>query len=149
MKYSFTCLWRWNRQWVPKRRQLELRRQGITQKGTNYKVFILQKKIIRIITDTRPRDSCREVFKVMEILTYSQYIYSLVLYTINNKQLFDINNEIHKYKTRNNNNLHRPIANLSKFNNGAFISGIKFLTTFLNILKLWLMITNILTLCRP
>ena len=41
---------------------------------------------------------------------YSQYIYSLVLYTINNKQLFDSNNEIH----RNNNNLHRPIANLSK-----------------------------------
>ena len=32
---SFTCLWRWNRQWVPKRRQLELRRRGITQKATN------------------------------------------------------------------------------------------------------------------
>jgi len=89
------------------------------------KVFILQKKIIRIITDTRPRDSCREVFKSMEILTYSQYIYSLVFYTINNKHLFDTNNEIHKYKIRNNNNLHRSIANLSKFYNGAYISGIK------------------------
>jgi len=32
---SFTCLWRSNWQWVPKRRQLELRRRGITQKGTN------------------------------------------------------------------------------------------------------------------
>ena len=79
-------------------------------------VCILQKKIIRIITNTRPRDSCREV---------SQYIYSLVLYTIINKHQFDTNNEIHKYKTRNNNNLHRPIANLSKFNKGAYISGIK------------------------
>ena len=99
------------------------------------KVFILQKKIIRIITNTRPRDSCREVFKSMEILTlYSQYIYSLVLYTINNKHLFDTN-EIHKCKTRNNNNLHCPIANLSKFSNRAYISGIKVLTTFLNILK--------------
>ena len=29
---SFTCLWRRNRQWVPKRRQLELRCRGITQK---------------------------------------------------------------------------------------------------------------------
>jgi len=72
--------------------------------------------------------SCREVFKSMEIMTlYSQYIYSLVLYTINNKYVFDTNNEIHKYeyKTRNNNNLHRPMANLSKFNKGAYISGIK------------------------
>jgi len=34
---SFTCLWRWNRQWVPKRRLLELKRRGITQKGTHYK----------------------------------------------------------------------------------------------------------------
>jgi len=55
---------------------------------------------------------------------YSQYIYSLVLYTINNKHLFDTNKEIHKYETRNNNNLHHRIANLSKFNKGAFISGI-------------------------
>ena len=85
------------------------------------KVFILQKKIIRILTNARPRDSCRKVFKSLEIMTlYSQYIYSLVLYTINNKHLFDANNEIHKYKTRNNNNLHCPIANLSKFNNGAY-----------------------------
>jgi len=65
----------------------------------------------------------------MEIMTlYSQYIYLIVLYTVNNKHLFDTNNEIHKHKTRNNNNnnnnLHLPIANLSKFNKGAYISGI-------------------------
>jgi len=90
------------------------------------KVFILQKKIIRIITNTRPRDSCREVFKNMEIMTlYSQYIYSLILYTVNNKHLFNTNNEIHKYKIRYKNNLHFPIANLSKFNKGAYISGVK------------------------
>ena len=90
------------------------------------KAFILQKKIIRIITNTRPKDFCREVFKSMEIMSlYSQYIYSLVLYTINNKHLLDTNNEIDIYKTRNNNNLHHPIANLSKFNEGAYISGIQ------------------------
>jgi hypothetical protein len=83
-------------------------------------VFIVQNKVIRIITTTRPRDSCREAFKNMEIMTlYSQYIYSLVLYTVNNKHLFDTNNEIHKYNTRNNNNLHLQLANLSKFNKGA------------------------------
>jgi hypothetical protein len=33
-----TSLWRWNRQRVPKRRLLKLRRQGNTQKKTYYKV---------------------------------------------------------------------------------------------------------------
>jgi len=61
---------------------------------------------------------------------YSQYIYSLVLYKIDNKHLFDTNNEIHKYKNRNNNNLHLPIANLSKFNKGTYISGIKVFNNF-------------------
>jgi len=74
---------------------------GIIFWGSSYyanKVFILQKKTIRIVTNTRPRVSCREAFKNMEIMTlYSQYIYSLVLHIVNNKHLFDTNNEIHKY----------------------------------------------------
>jgi hypothetical protein len=66
-----------------------------------HKVFILQKKIIRIITNTRSIDSCTEVFRKMEIMkVYFQYIYSLLLFTINNRYLFDTNNEIHKYKTK-------------------------------------------------
>jgi hypothetical protein len=88
-------------------------------------VFILQKKIIRTITNTKPRYSCRKAFKKLEIMTYSQYIYSLVLYTVNDKHLFYASNEIRKYKTMNNNTLHLPLAGLSKFNKGAFISGIK------------------------
>jgi len=37
LKFSYsapTCLWRWNRQSVPKRRHIKFRRQGITQKKT-------------------------------------------------------------------------------------------------------------------
>jgi len=98
------------------------------------KVFILRKKIIRIVTNTKPRDSCREVFMNIEIMTlYSQYVYALILYIVNNKHIFTANNEIHKYKTSNNNNLHHPTPNLSEFNNGAYIYGINFLTTFLTI----------------
>jgi hypothetical protein len=94
-------------------------------------VFILQKKIITIVTHTRPRDSCSKVFKNVEIMTlYSQYIYSLILYTVNNKHLFNTNSKIHNYKTRCNNNLHLPIANSSNFNKGAYISGVKFFTHF-------------------
>jgi hypothetical protein len=62
----------------------------------------------------------------MEIMTlYSQYIYSLLLYAINNKYLFSTNNDIHKYQTRSHNNLHLPAVNLTKFNKGVYISGIK------------------------
>ena len=56
---------------------------------------------------------------------YSQYIYSLILYTVNDKHLHNMNNEIHKYRTRYSNNLHLPIVNSSTFNKGAHFSGIK------------------------
>jgi hypothetical protein len=68
----------------------------ICQGNSSYanKVFILQKKIIRIITNAGPRES----FRNMQILTlYSQHIYSVLLFTVNNRQLFTINKEIHEY----------------------------------------------------
>ena len=89
------------------------------------KVFIFQKKIVRTITNTRPRVSCREIFSNMRIMTlYSQYIYSLLLFTVDNKYLFTANNKIHQYNTRNNNNLHPTLTNLTKYNKGPYISGI-------------------------
>jgi hypothetical protein len=86
--------------------------------GSSYvkKVFILQKKIIRIIMNTQPTESCREIFKKLEIMPfYSQYIYSLFLYIINNKGVFNFNIDIHKYKTRFHDNLHVPIINITRF----------------------------------
>jgi hypothetical protein len=80
------------------------------------RLFILQKRIVRITPNTGIRESCREVFKNMEIMTlYSQYIFSLILFAVKNKQLFTSNNEIHMYKTRNYLNFHLPTVNLTKF----------------------------------
>jgi hypothetical protein len=56
---------------------------------------------------------------------YSQYIYSLLLYVINNKDVFNFNIDIHKYTTRFHGNLHVPIINITRFKKGASISGIK------------------------
>ena len=90
------------------------------------KLFILQKKIVRIITNSRVRESCREAFKNMQIMTlYSQYIFSLILFTVKNKPLFTPNNEIHKYKTRNNTNLHLPTVNITKYYKGPYVLGLK------------------------
>jgi len=38
-------------------------------------IFKIKKKVIRVITSSRPRDSCRELFKNLEIIPlHSQYI---------------------------------------------------------------------------
>ena len=88
------------------------------------KLFILQKKTVRILSNLGPKEPCREALKNMEIMMlYSQYIYSVIVFTIENKHLFTANNEIYKYSTRNNLNLHLPIINLSKFYKGPSISG--------------------------
>jgi hypothetical protein len=90
------------------------------------KLFILQKRIIRIITNTGVRESCREAFKNMEIMTlYSRYIFSLILFAVKNKNLFTPNSEIHTYKTRNYLDFHLPTVNLTKFYKGPYISGTK------------------------
>jgi len=78
------------------------------------------------MNNKRPRDSRREIFKRMQILTfYSQYIYSLLLFTVNNIHLFTLNNEIHEHNTRNTNNMHPSLTNLTKVKNGPYAMCIK------------------------
>jgi len=46
------------------------------------------------MTNSKKVDSCRELFKTMEILPFcSQYIFSLLLYVVNNKHRFTKNFE--------------------------------------------------------
>jgi len=89
-------------------------------------IFKIQERVIRIVTSSRPRDSCRELFKNLEILPlYSQYIYSISIYVVKNKYIFHTNNQIHSIHTRFKTNLHPPTANLTKFQKGVYYSGIK------------------------
>ena len=88
-------------------------------------IFKIQKRVIRIITSSRTRDSCRELLKKLEILPlYSQYIYSISIFVIKNKHLFYTNNQIHSIHTRFKTNLHPPTANLTKFQKGVYYSEI-------------------------
>jgi hypothetical protein len=90
------------------------------------KVFLMRKRIIRVMMNRTPRDSCRKMFKTMKIMTfYSQYICALLLFMINNTNLFMTNNELHEYKTKIHNTLHLPMVNLVKFDKGAYITSIK------------------------
>jgi hypothetical protein len=100
------------------------------------KVFMIPKKSIRIITNSKPTDSCRQHFKNLKIMTmYCQYIYSLMPHTVNNKQLYTPNSEIHKYRTRYNNDLHLPIANLTRYMEGPYFSAIKIYYHLLEYIK--------------
>jgi hypothetical protein len=57
-------------------------------------------------------------------MLYSQYMYT---FAANSKHLFTPTNEIHKCNNRNKNNLHAALilVNLTKFNKGPYMSGIK------------------------
>ena len=85
-----------------------------------------KKRIIRIMVGAHPRNSCRRIFKNLEILTVpSQYIYSLMGFFIGNQEKFQTNSSVHNINTRNKHHLHRPVANLSCFQKGASYSGIR------------------------
>ena len=89
-------------------------------------IFKIQKRIIRIMTISRGRDSCRQLFKRLEILPLkSQYKLSALLFVVKNKDLFTKNQEIHNINTRCNINLHPPVCNLTVFHKGVYFSGIK------------------------
>jgi len=62
----------------------------------------------------------------MEILPfYSQFIFSLLFYVVDNKHLFTKNLEVHNHDTRSANSFHLPITNLTKYQKGVHFAGIK------------------------
>jgi hypothetical protein len=67
----------------------------------------------------------------MKILPlYSQYIYSLLMYVVNNKHLSTKNLDIHNHNTRSANNSHLPITNLTIYQKGPHYTGIKIFSYF-------------------
>ena len=62
----------------------------------------MQKRVMKIIMGCDYRDSCRELFKALSILTLSaQYIFSLVFFFVNNRDYFVSNSVYHNINTRN------------------------------------------------
>lgn len=65
-------------------------------------IFVLQKRAIRAIYSLKGRDSLREVFKNIGIMTVpSQYIYENIMYVRKNQALFRRGCDIHDRNTRN------------------------------------------------
>jgi hypothetical protein len=63
-------------------------------------VIKLQKRAIRLITNSYSRTSCRDLFKELIILPLqSQYILSLAMYVAKNIDDFTTNSDIHSINT--------------------------------------------------
>jgi hypothetical protein len=90
------------------------------------RIFKIQKRAIRIIMGHKSRDSCRDLFKELNILPFiSQDIFSLLLFIVNNKNYFITNSENHSIHTRSSNNFHLPQANLAIYHKAVYYSGVK------------------------
>jgi hypothetical protein len=89
-------------------------------------MFKMQKRVIRILMGIRYRESCRESFKELKILTLSsQYIFSLLLFVVHNRGYFASNSIYHNINTRQKNGLHLPQVSLTVCEKGVLYAGIK------------------------
>jgi len=89
-------------------------------------IFKIQKRIIRIITNSDNKDSCRDLFKKLYILPLqSQYIFSLLIFVVKNKDFFKMNSDFHIFSTRSRYYLHIPSENSAVFQKGVWYAGIK------------------------
>lgn len=83
------------------------------------RIFILQKRAVRIIAGVSRKHSCRELFKELGILTLAcTLIQSAALFVRTNRNLFHLNASVHSYNTRANHHIHRPSHNLRLFAQG-------------------------------
>jgi hypothetical protein len=77
-------------------------------------IFKIQKRILRVMTGSGG------LFKKLHILPLqSQYIFSILLFVVKNRNYFRSNTDIHYINTRFNHNLHLPSTNLSVVQRGV------------------------------
>lgn len=90
------------------------------------RIFIIQKRAIRIMTKSKSRASCRELFKSLNILTMPcLHIYKCICFVRDNIHLFS-NNDIHYHNTRNKSQLRIPQHRLTVFQQGAYYTCVSF-----------------------
>jgi hypothetical protein len=93
-------------------------------------IFKLQNRIIRIITNSKYRTSCCDLFKKLNILPLqSQYILSLAMFVVGNFEEFSTNSDIHSFNTHQKSHLHPPSTRMTKFQKVVHYMGVKIFNT--------------------
>lgn len=79
-----------------------------------HRIFILQKRAVRILCNLKYNESCRNYFKAEGILTLpAVYILAVVLYVHKNKYMFPLNGQHHQYHTRRRDDIRVPYHRLT------------------------------------
>ena len=74
--------------------------------SSSSKLFILQKRVVRIICGAPLKSHCRPLFAELGVLTLpSMFVLSCLVYIKENINLYNMHSEVHQYMTRNNNNI--------------------------------------------
>jgi hypothetical protein len=74
-------------------------------------------------------DSCRNLFKILNILPLTRQYVSCLLIFVVNKNYFTVNADNYNVLTRQRNNLYIPQSNLAIFQKGSYYLGIKTFTS--------------------
>lgn len=68
------------------------------------RVFVNQKRVIRLMFSLGPTESCRPIFRHYRIMTLiSLYMYRCILFVRGHCSLYQVNSDTHSYPTRNGN----------------------------------------------
>lgn len=88
------------------------------------RIFLIQKRAVRIIAKTDRRESCRVLFKNLKLLTFtSVYIFKLCVFVFKNIDIFKCDTMQHQYETRKN-NLMIPTHRLTLYKKACLYNGI-------------------------
>jgi hypothetical protein len=72
------------------------------------------------------RESCKKLFVELKILPLaSQYVLSLLLFVVNNRNYFIPNSAYHDSNTRHRNDLHLPQTTQAMYQKGVYYSDVK------------------------
>lgn len=103
-------------------------RYGVTFWGSSTfmaDVLVAQKRVLRCLAGLRPRESCREVFKSLGILTVvSVYVFELAVYIHKNKHKYLIHRDVHDFNTRGRDNYYVQFRRLDVSRRSPDIMGL-------------------------
>jgi hypothetical protein len=91
-----------------------------------YSLFRMQKKAVRLISFSHPRDHCKPLFSKLQIMSlYSLYIYKSLCNVKDNLSSLEKRSNFHNHFTRNSDALDIPYCRIAKYSNSFNILKIR------------------------